>query len=93
MFGECQSYISDIEKSLFSILERQDNCESLQETIDWSEFLALNPECKVKILCIKILANGVLGMKSTGPLFYSFFKFFERIIDSEGEYIDGSSVP
>jgi hypothetical protein len=86
LFRECEPYIQDLTKSLFTILGRHEEQESAKECHEWLDFLALCPEGKVKALSIKILANGVMGTKSTGTLFYSFLQFFERMVDSEGEY-------
>ena len=94
LFPECEPFMSDITNSLFSILGRNEESESEKVVPDWSEFLALCPAGKVKILCIKILANGVLGTNSTGTEFYSFLQFVEKIIDCEGEYLEnGGSTP
>jgi hypothetical protein len=92
LFRECEPYIQEITKVLFGILARKDEQESAKECHEWSDFLALCPEGKVKALSIKILANGVKGTKSTGTLFYSFLQFFERMVDSDGEYTNEGST-
>ena len=83
----------EITNSLFKILRRNKETSSPHEQTDWTNLLELSPEGKVKVLCLKILSNAVLGANSTSPLFYSFLQLFEKIIDLDAENAEEDSTP
>lgn len=84
LYQECESLDTT---EFFNILNRPNKGDGKS---DWTEFLGLEADAKVKILSIKILSNAVIGAKSTGDLFYTFLQLFEKIIDSEEEYAEES---
>ena len=83
----------EITNSLFEILRRNEETSSSHEQTDWTNLQELSPEGKVKVLCLKILSNAVLGANSTSPFFYSFLQLFDKIVDVDAENAGEDSTP